>query len=187
MLFFACENQASIPTVTSGLEEAAFSIPIYPGTKILEPSGSAITISPPYTTITFILQTDKDKPLDTTKVIYFYKDALLKKGWKETEPKNSDSKESYLALQCRFYNSSIGQNLTGQFQLYVASKDGPITLYLRQWRDSYAGQKATDLFTHLKKELHEVESEIHLKYNSTGKLARWEYFLEDENFFVRRS
>lgn len=181
-LSLAYKSEAATQFSVSGLGDAAFSVPVFPGTKLVKPFDSAVTVSPPFTTLTFILQTESGDQLDAAKVIEFYKEVFLKKGWKQAEPLNQAPQESSLIMQSCFYNSDTGQNITGQFCLYVAAKDGLITLYLSQWRNSYAGQNTTDLFSSLTKQLNEVEKEGYLRYYSNGELQRWEYFFEDENF-----
>jgi len=181
-LSFAYKSEAAAQFASSGMAGAAFSIPAFPGTKLVETFDPAVTVSPPFTTLTFMLRSESGDPLDAAKVVEFYRELLLSKGWKETEPPEVASSESSLTLRSRFYNSDTGQNITGQFSLYVAAKDGLITLYLSQWRNSYGGQNITDLFDSLAEKLNEVEKEGYLKYYSNGELQRWEYFFEDENF-----
>ncbi len=176
------KSEAATQLAVSGLSEAAFSIPAFPGTKLVKPFDPAVTVSPPFAALTLILRSENGDPLDAVKVVEFYRELLLKKGWSETEPPEVSLNDNSLTLQSRFYNSGTGQNVTGQFRLYAAAKDGLITLYLSQWRNSYAGQDATDLFDSLTEKLNEIEKDGYLKYYSNGELHRWEYFLEDENF-----
>jgi hypothetical protein len=178
----AYKSEAATQFTVPGLADAAFSIPAFPGTKLVKPFDPAVTVSPPFSALTFILRTESGDLLDAAKVVEFYREFLLSKGWKEAEPPEPASSEPSLTLRSRFYNSGTGQNITGQFSLYVAAREGLITLYLSQWRNSYAGQNITDLLGGITKQLNEVEKDGYLKYYSNGELQRWEYFFEDENF-----
>lgn len=181
-LLFTHKSEAAAQHAILGSGNAAFSVPLFPGTKLLEPFDSTVTISPPFTTMIFILKTENGNPLDATKVVEFYKEAFLKRGWKQPDTLKANSKGPSLTLQSRFYDSATGQNVTGQFSLYVVEKDGLIALYLRQWRNSYGGQNITAFLNELARELNEIEKDLVLEYYSDGKICRWEYFFEDENF-----
>lgn len=181
-LLSSYESQARDEPLILGIEETAFSVPLFPGTELIGPYNSDRTIAPPFTTLIFVLKNKNGNPVDAAGVIAFYRDAFFKKGWKENVEIQADSKESQLSLQYSLYNADTGQNLTGQLRLYVAPKDGLIILYLRQWRNPSVGKSITNLFDRLARESVEIEKEARLEFVASGKLCRWENFFEDENF-----
>lgn len=141
---------ASALTVSAGAGESpknVFQIPEYPGTE-MSPMHSlgAKSFQFPFARILRVYRTKDNSPLDSTKVIVFFRDFLVSKGWKKGIYGPSD-KEPYLGLQTQvFENLKDGTRVqaAGDFQLWVAPKDGMITVFLEQWRISSPDQKTRE-------------------------------------------
>lgn len=89
--------------------------------------------------------TDGDS-LDAEKVIAFFRNALESKGWKEGIFKRQGN-EPYLSLRMDMLEDlpdGTRIQLGGELYLWIAARDGMITVFLRQWRNSRMDQDTHD-------------------------------------------
>lgn len=147
ILSFLLACSSVIAAVAGEVPQNVFQIPEYPGTEPFHRySVGEQSFQYPFATVLQIYKTKDGSPLDSEKVIKFFKNSLAEKGWTKGiyEPKYT---ETYLGLQTQvFENLDDGTHIqaSGDFQVWVAPKDGMLTIFLRQWRISSPDQKTRE-------------------------------------------
>jgi hypothetical protein len=119
-----------------------FHIPVFPGTELFNTYPDLEGLNPPFGTIMEVFHTKDGEPLDKETVISFFHDALEHNGWKEGIFKRQKD-EGYLSMRTDVFEAlpdGTRIQVAGEFYLWLAPRDGMITVFLRQWRISSPGQ-----------------------------------------------
>lgn len=119
-----------------------FRIPVFSGTELFRSNPDLAELSPPFGTMVEVFRTTDGLPVDKEAVIAFFRDALEHNGWKEGIFKRQKD-EPYLSMRTDVFEALPGGTriqIAGDFYLWVAPRDGMITVYLHQWRISSMDQ-----------------------------------------------
>jgi hypothetical protein len=101
---------------------------------------------PPFATILKVYRTSDGKPLDKEAVIGFYRNHFQGKGWEEGIFKRRGD-EPYLSMETHVFEDLPDKTriqVSGEFYLWVAPKEGMLTTYMVQSRISSTDQSTLD-------------------------------------------
>ncbi len=120
---------------------AVFEIPVYAGTEIFpfRSLGESL-LAPPFGTLTRVYKTSDGGALDAAKVTAFFDESLRAKGWTTDDPQ---AQPNFLVMRTQVYeNPPDGTRIqvAGNFKVWVAPKDGMLTVWMQQWRISQTDQ-----------------------------------------------
>ena len=142
-----------------------------------------------------VFKTEDGSPVDPNSVIDFYDDFYRQRGWIDGISERKGD-EPYLTLRI---HGGKGQNETsfiqyaGDLYLWVAPKDGMITVYMGIWRNSGLGQSASDTLRKTEKALQTTGSEMGYRISSgwspgwLNESYRNEYFIEIKQYTLNRN
>lgn len=159
-----------------------FRVPIFSGTELFESNPDLADLSPPFGTIMQVFRTTDGRPLDKEAVITFYRDALEHNGWKEGIFSRQKD-EAYLSMRTDvFENLPDGTRIqvAGYFYLWVAPRDGMMTIYLRQWRISLIDQVTHDSVQAMEKRLIEAAPKAGYRAAKVYSDGKWKIDFENE-------
>lgn len=121
-----------------------FQIPKYPGMEPFNSYSPGLKLlNSPFATVMRVYKTKDNSPLDKEKIITFFSDALMSKGWKKGVFERR-GEEPYLSLRTQVYENlkdGTSIHVAGDFYLWLAPKDGMLTIFMRQWRISSPDQQ----------------------------------------------
>jgi hypothetical protein len=137
-------------------------------------------VSLPFVTTFTVLKTQDGSPLPEEDVLKYYRGYYEKRGWKQSvfhEP----TSEPYLELQLDLTQPAhpyFAVHLAGRLYLWVAPKDGMITVFVYQWRNSSVeGRLFNQVFTSLVK----TSKALGYSLKEVEPQSSWAKYYEDEN------
>lgn len=179
-IFVTCMAADSLPNSDVPIGQHALSIPIYPGTKLFGYDHSILNM--PFATIMRVYKTRDGDSLDSEKVIAFYKDYYMRRGWEDAVFRPRE-KEPYLGLSAAVYEqggSYSNIQVDVGFYLWLAPNDGMLTMYMRQWRTSSLTQAATSLYGKTESKLNAISKEINYTLKRIHSYGGWQEYYENE-------
>jgi hypothetical protein len=159
-----------------------FRVPVFSGTEFFESNPDLAELSPPFGTIMQVFRTTDGRPLDKEAVIAFYRGALEDNGWKEGVFSRQKD-EAYLSMRTDVFEAlpdGTRIQLAGDFYLWVAPRDGMITVYLRQWRISSIDQVTHDSVQAMEKHLIAAAPKVGYRASKMSSDGKWKTDFENE-------
>lgn len=178
-------RSAPIPDAPSYI----FQIPAYPGTELFNRNIPFINqLMLPFATVIKVYRTREGKPLDTEAVIAYYREQFQRKGWREGIFARQGA-EPYLALMTHvFENSPDGTHIqvSGHFYLWIAPKDGMITIYLDQHRISQTDGVTRKALSGTEGSLQQAAAAVEYDALAVTYDSGWERAYENEYLIDRK-
>lgn len=165
-----------------------FRIPVFPGTELFKSSPVLAELSTPIATTLEVYVAKDGKSLSKEAVLAYYRDELSKQGWKDGIFKGQAS-EPYLSMRAEvFDNLEDGSRIqvAGEFFLWVAPRDGMITVYLKQWRISSVDQVSLNSKQTIIKRLTDTASKLGYRAEKAASDGGWRKDFENE-YLVERT
>lgn len=141
-------------------------------------------LTPPMAHIIKVLKTKTGLPFEEDEVIAFYSKYYESRGWR-----NITGKDNKLTLEFRVdvYDQEAKQaqiQASGQLSIWLAPKDGMLTIYMHQWRISSLHQDSRILFEKTEKDLNNIAAEKGYKISQSYGPNWWIKYYENE-YLVR--
>jgi hypothetical protein len=177
-----CITQDKVAQALPARPRYLFRVPVFSGTEFFESNPDLADLSPPFGTIMEVFRTTDGRPLDKEAVIAFYRDVLEHNGWKEGIFRRQRD-EAYLSMRTDvFENLPDGTRiqLAGDFYLWVAPRDGMMTIYLRQWRISSTDQVTHDSVQAMARRLMEAAPKAGYRAAKVSSDGKWKTDFENE-------
>jgi hypothetical protein len=168
---------------SSLLANDAFSIPAFAGTQVSQHDGYQNQVNLPLITTFAVFKTQNGSPLPEQDVLEFYRSYYEKRGWKQSVFYKPTS-EPYLELQQDLSQPAHPHSaihLAGHLNLWVAPKDGVITVFLSQWRNSSLDSATNELFHQTVNSLKSSGKTLGYSVSELQPQASWAKYYEDEN------
>ena len=162
----------------------AFSIPVYPGTVEYHGSQTDMEgLTPPFATVFRVFKTANSQPLDVATVINFYTEYYKKRGWqKDVFERRGD--EPYLGLCLNVYEPRAADayvQLSGHFYLWVAPRDGMLTIHQRQWRISSLTPAGRELYAVVEGELKVAAKKMDFQVTQAMSFGNWPDYYQNQD------
>jgi hypothetical protein len=163
--------------------KGVFQAPSYPGTEPFNGTSSALAaLNRPFATSLAVFKTKDGAPLDAETVIQFYKSYYEKKGWQKGIFERRGS-EPYLGMRVQVYESDgkgPSVHVAGEVYLWVAPRDGMITIYMSQWRISSLDQKSKTEYAHIEDILKLAGEEHNCSVGEASSYGDWQDYYQNE-------
>lgn len=181
-----------LPNIAGNLRPSPahiFQVPTFPGTVLFETySGSMNHLMPPFATSLKVYRTSDGKPIEKEVVIGFYREHFQGRGWKEGIFKRRGD-EPYLSMRtdvCESLPDGTRIQVSGEFYLWVAAKEGMLTAYMVQWRISSTDQSTLNSVQAIIARLQGAASEAGYETIKVESDTGWEKDYENEYLIDRR-
>jgi len=160
-----------------------FHIPVFPGTTLFHteiPSPREINL--PFVTSLRVYRTTIGSSLNVDTVISFYDSCFKGIGWKESVDKRVPG-EPYVALRVDVFEDLADRThvqVAGNISLWIAPRDGMLTILCEQWRNSSPDQQTINRVSMLLKTVANLAEELHYKMNRRYYSSQWIEYYENE-------
>ena len=162
-------------------DQHKFSIPVYPGMELYKREHAIL--NPPFATILRVYRTKSGAPYDKEKVLSFYSDYYKTRGWKPAIFKRRGA-EPYLGLSIGVYapgGKYASVQVSGELNLWLSPRDGMLTFYMHQWRNSALSTISRASFAQLESKIKAVTNQNGYDLQRAYTYSSWPEFYKNEN------